>query len=202
MHISEGVLSAPVLASGAVLAATGVAMGLARLDYQKLPRVAVLSAAFFVASLIHVPVGPVSVHLVLNGVVGLLLGWAAFPSILVALALQAILMQFGGLIVLGVNTFSMAMPAVICHYLFRSMVASQNRVVAFAGGALAGALAVALAGLFVALALFGGGEDFATVAAAVGLAHVPIFIAEGVLTGLAVLFIKRVRPAMLDRDQA
>ena len=113
MHISEGVLSTPVLLSGAALTVVGTAIGLKKMDYDRIPQVAVLSAAFFVASLIHVPIGPSSVHLILNGLLGLLLGWAAFPAILVGLALQALLFQYGGLIVLGVNTFNMAMPAVV-----------------------------------------------------------------------------------------
>ena len=46
-------------------------------------------------------------HLILNGLLGMLLGWAAFPSIFVALMLQAILFQYGGITVLGVNTFNM-----------------------------------------------------------------------------------------------
>ncbi len=48
---------------------------------------------------------------------GLLLGWPAFPAILVGLFLQALLFQFGGLTVLGVNTFNVAVPAVLCFYL-------------------------------------------------------------------------------------
>ena len=99
MHISEGVLSGPVLAGGWALTAVGTAIGLKRLDYDRLMTVAILSAAFFVASLIHVPIGPVSVHLILNGLVGAILGYAAFPAICVALLLQAVLFQFGGLVV-------------------------------------------------------------------------------------------------------
>ena len=111
MHISEGVLSAPVLISGAALAAAGTAIGLKRLDYDRIAQVGVLSSAFFVASLIHVNVGPASVHLILNGIVGLLLGWSAVPAILVALTLQAIFFQYGGITVLGINTLIMALPA-------------------------------------------------------------------------------------------
>ena len=95
MHISEGVLSGPVLLSGAALAVAGTAIGLKKLDYDQVAKVGMLSAAFFVASLIHVPIGPSNAHLILNGLVGLLLGWAAFPAILVALVLQAVLFQFG-----------------------------------------------------------------------------------------------------------
>ncbi|MBT8490440.1 MAG: energy-coupling factor ABC transporter permease, partial [Deltaproteobacteria bacterium] len=86
MHISEGVLNMPVLVTGFACAAAGVAIGVKKMDADNIPKIAVLSAAFFVASLIHVPMGFVSVHLVLNGLVGILLGWTAFPAIMVALA--------------------------------------------------------------------------------------------------------------------
>lgn len=33
-----------------------------------------MTAAFFVASLIHVPIGPTSVHLLLNGLLGVVVG--------------------------------------------------------------------------------------------------------------------------------
>ena len=52
MHISEGILSGPVLISGAALAAAGTAVGLKKLDYDRIARAGILSAAFFVASLI------------------------------------------------------------------------------------------------------------------------------------------------------
>ena len=67
MHISEGVLSAPVLISGVAIAAAGTAVGFKKLDYEKIPQVAVLSAGFFIASLVHVPIGPSNAHLILNG---------------------------------------------------------------------------------------------------------------------------------------
>ncbi|WP_197481456.1 energy-coupling factor ABC transporter permease, partial [Oleiphilus sp. HI0086] len=67
MHIVDGALAAPVLAAGVVLSVVGVAIGLKKLDYDHLPQVGVLSAAFFVASYIHLPLGFSSVHLILNG---------------------------------------------------------------------------------------------------------------------------------------
>ena len=90
MHIYEGVFAATphgqlLLLAGAAATAAGTAIGLRKLDYQRMPQAAVLTAAFFVASLIHVPLGATSVHLVLNGLLGLVLGWAAFPAVLVAL---------------------------------------------------------------------------------------------------------------------
>jgi len=70
MHISEGILSAPVLLTGAALAVAGVAVGLKRLPPERMPQAAILSSAFFVASLVHVPVGFTSAHLILNGLLG------------------------------------------------------------------------------------------------------------------------------------
>jgi cobalt/nickel transport system permease protein len=118
MHISEGVLSAPVLISGAGLAAVGTGIGLKKLDFEKIAEAAMLSAVFFVASLVHVPIGPSNAHLILNGLLGLLLGWGVFPAILVALVLQAVFFQFGGITTLGVNTVIMALPAVFCFLIF------------------------------------------------------------------------------------
>lgn len=197
MHISEGVLSPAVLAGGAALAAAGTAIGLKKLDYEAIPRVALLSAAFFVATLIHVPVGPVGLHLVLNGLMGLLLGWPAFPAILIALFLQALLFQFGGLTVLGVNTVTMAVPAVVCFYLYRPLLRREGTV-ALSAAAACGATAILLSGLLVAVALLFTGEGFLRVAQLVALAHLPVMAVEGVITLFVFLFLKKVRPEMLE----
>jgi cobalt/nickel transport system permease protein len=197
MHISEGVLSPAVLASGAGLAVVGTAIGLKKLDYEAIPRVAILSAAFFVASLIHVPVGPVGVHLVLNGLMGLLLGSLAVPAILVALFLQALLFQFGGLTVLGVNTVTMAGPAVICFYLYRPLL-RRDGTTAMIAAAACGVTAILLSGLLVAAALLTTGQGFLKVAELVLLAHIPIMIIEGVITLFIFLFLGKVRPEMLE----
>jgi cobalt/nickel transport system permease protein len=199
VHISEGVLSTPVLASGAVLTAGGVALGLKKMDYAKIPEVAVMSSAFFVASLIHIPVGPSSVHLVLNGLVGVLLGWMAFPAILVALTLQALLFQFGGFTVLGVNTFNMSVPAVLSYYLFSERIRSKSRITPSVAGFLAGILGVGGGALLIALSLLCTGEEFMNVARLTLLAHLPVMIIEGIITAFCVTFLKKVRPDILEK---
>lgn len=196
MHISEGVLSGPVLVSGAALAAAGTAIGLKRLDYDQIARAGMLSGVFFVASLVHVPLGPTSVHLIMNGIVGLLLGWAAFPVILVALALQAVFFQFGGITTLGVNTLIMALPAVAGYYLFSPLL-RRGPAVALAGAFTCGFSAVLMGGLIVGLALMFTEEKFFEVAAAVVAAHLPVMIIEGIVTALCVSFLKKVQPSIL-----
>jgi len=196
MHISEGILSGPVLLSGAALAAAGTAVGLKKLDYDRLPKAGMLSAAFFVASLIHVPIGPSNVHLVLNAIVGLLLGWGAFPSILIALALQSIFFQYGGITTLGVNTIIMALPAVLCYLFAGNLVnGSQTRtlVISFC----CGFLSVLMSSILVGCALVFTEEDFFKVSAAVVLAHLPVMVIEGVITALCVGFLRKVQPSLL-----
>ncbi|MDI6890135.1 MAG: cobalt transporter CbiM [Thermodesulfovibrionales bacterium] len=198
MHISEGVLSAPVLVTGALLTSAGTALGLKKMTYERIPEVAVLSSAFFVASLIHVPVGPSSVHLILNGLLGILLGWMAFPSILVALLLQALLFQFGGFTSLGVNTFNMAAPAVIAYYLFNIPIRRANHFIGILSGFGAGLTGVGLGALFVAIALVSTGEGFLNVAKVVVVAHLPVMLIEGIITAFCVTFLKKVKPEILE----
>ena len=198
MHISEGILSAPVLITGAGLTATAVGYSLKKMEHKEVPKVAILSSVFFVASLIHVPLGPSSIHLILNGIIGLLLGWSAFPAILVALALQGVLFQFGGITTLGVNTLNMALPAIICFYLFNRGVRSENNFIALTLAFVCGFLAVLLSGTMVAVALVFTGEPFIQIAKLVLIAHLPVMILEGVLTAFCIGFLRKVRPEILD----
>jgi len=198
MHISEGILSAPILVTGASLTVTAVGYSLKKMEHKEVPKVAILSSVFFVASLIHVPVGPSSVHLILNGIIGILLGWSAFPAILVALALQGVLFQFGGITTLGVNTLNMALPAIICFYLFNRGIKGENNFIALMLAFVCGFLAVLLSGTMVATALVFTGEPFMQVAKLVLIAHLPVMILEGVLTAFCIGFLRKVRPEILD----
>jgi cobalt/nickel transport system permease protein len=201
MHIHEAALSGSaegiaVLCAGAAATAVGTALGLRRMDYEHVPQVAIVSSAFFVVSLIHIPLGVTSMHLVLSGLMGLILGWAAFPALLIALLLQAILFGHGGLLALGVNTLTMGLPAVVCYYLFRRAVACRHDGLAFAAGVAAGALAILLGALLTASALWIAGKEFELIGKAVLGFHVAVALAEGVVTGSVVVFIRKVRPEL------
>lgn len=197
MHLAEGVLSAPVLATGAALTAGGVIVGLRGMRLEDVPRVAVMSSAFFVASFIHVPVGPFSVHLVLNGLMGLLLGWAAFPAILIALTLQAVVFGYGGLTVLGVNTFTMATGALVCYLALRGWATSERSQRVLSAGALAGAGAVLVSGILGAAALAASGRQFYGEAALLLSGHAALMAVEALVTAAALRFLYRVRPETL-----
>lgn len=198
MHVSEGVLSAPLLIGGAAFAAAGTAIGLRRMDYDHIVRVGLLTATFYLASLIHVPVplSPTSAHLILNGLLGLLLGWAAVPAILIALLLQAVMFQFGGLTALGVNTVIMAAPALICSLIFTPWLRRADPFPAFAAFS-CGALAVLLGALLLGLTLALNGEPFYEAAQVAVVAHIPIMILEGLVTMFVIGFLLKVKPELL-----
>jgi cobalt/nickel transport system permease protein len=202
MHISEGLMSAPVLLGGAALTAAGLAIGLRAVKQQDVPKAAVLSAVFFVASLIHVPIGPSSAHLVLNGLIGLIMGWAAFPVIFLGLLLQGILYGFGGLTTLGVNTFNMAAPAVLCGALLRPAVNGGQAAVSTAAAFFCGAAPVLISAFLVAFSLFLTGSQFLYVAYEVIAGNLPVVVIEGFVVLFCVRFLKKVRPEVLDRSLA
>ena len=197
MHISEGILTWPVLASGAAAALAGTAVGLNKLKTEDIPKTAILSAAFFVASLIHVPLGPASIHLILNGIVGLLLGWSAFPAILVALSLQALFFQYGGLTTLGVNTLLMAFPAVLCYLILKPLILNDNNSVALAASFAGGAFCVFLSGIMMAGFLVFAHREFLEVALVIVSIHVPVMIIEGIIAMFCIGFLKKVQPSLL-----
>jgi cobalt/nickel transport system permease protein len=199
MHISEGILTLPVLAGGAALGLGGVAYALRRLPAEKLPQTAILAAAFFVASLIHVPTPPIQEHLVLNGLLGLILGWAAFPAIFIALALQALLFSFGGLTTLGINTLNMALPAVLCGALFRPLL-RKGAVARICAGALSGIMGIALAAVMVCASLAVSGESFYNLSLLILVAHIPVMLLEAVITAFIVNFLFKAKPQLLQAE--
>ncbi len=197
MHISEGILSAPVLAGGAVLTTVGTAIGLKKLDYDRIMSVSLLSATFFVASLIHVPLGPGSVHLLLGGLLGLILGWGAFPAIVVALMLQALFFQYGGIVVLGVNGLIIAGPAVFCGLILHPWLKKNSRQRAIAGF-LAGFCSILLSAILMAIALYFSDHGFLKVAGLVLISHLPVMLIEGLITMFVVNFLVKVQPEILS----
>jgi len=196
-HIPDGILSAPVLIGGAVIAAGGVAIALKKLEDRMVPRAAILSAAFFAGSLIAVPVGPSSVHLLFTGLMGVMLGLMAFPAVLVALLLQAMLFGFGGLTTLGVNTVNIALPGVLLGLALGPAIraAAPGRAAMLA--AVCGALAVVGTGALVALSLWLSSPEFAPVAKVMLITYLPLALGEAAVTAAAVGFLSRVQPAAL-----
>ncbi|MFL5339823.1 MAG: energy-coupling factor ABC transporter permease [Gemmataceae bacterium] len=202
---------------------------------EEIPRIALLTAAFFVAGLIHVRIGPTSVHLLLNGLVGVLLGRRSALAICVGIMLQAFLLGHGDVSTIGVNGCVMTLPALVSYSLYRGLRTAPalglpeallacsfvlypwsvlvggplaialkrvNRGLGisreFRAGFLTGGLAVILTVVLNCLVLIAGGvEDWRAWAGVSFLAHLPVALIEGVITGFTVDFLARVSPGML-----
>jgi cobalt/nickel transport system permease protein len=213
VHIPDGLVPAQVCAAGYAVTGLATWYSLRQINRKpdptaEIPKASLLTAAFFVASSIYIPVPPVSVHLILNGLLGVVLGYFAFPAILIGLFFQALVIGHGGLTTLGVNAAMMGLPALVAYHLFglrqRFGKALPERVslgsFAFLGGALGLGLA-ALIFLSLVITTIPAGFDadaerrFILVST---LAHVPLMVIEGIFTTLLVLFLHRVKPELLE----
>lgn len=200
MHVSEGVLAPSILGVGWFLTIVGIGVALRGISYKKIPEIAVLSSVFFIASLIHIPIGPTAAHLILNGLVGLLLGWAAFVAIFVGLFLQALFFQFGGFTTLGINTLNMAFPGLICWYLFRVLINNEKPKLTFISGFLSGFISILGAGLLTALSLYFTEKNFLILCKTLVIAHIPVAFVEGLITAFIVVYLLKLKPEVFNKN--
>ncbi len=193
MHISDGVLPASVSIAGYAATAVLAAWSARSAKGEELPKIAIVTSAFFVASLISIPIAVTSVHLLLPGLVGILLGRSAFISITMGVALQSILFQMGGITAIGANSIMMGVPALACAGLFHILKGrSFTRTVI--AGALTGGLGVILAALFLAGLLFLSNEDFWGVAKLALAWHLVVAAIESAISAFTVSFLCKVKP--------
>jgi cobalt/nickel transport system permease protein len=210
MHIPDGILPLSVCAAGYAVTGATTWYSLRKINQQEdpqanIPKAALLASAFFVASWIHIPVPPVSVHLILNGMMGVVLGWYAFPAILIGLFFQAIMFNHGGLTTLGVNAAMMGIPALLAYGVFQLRYklgpdSPKNLAIfAFLGGALGLGLAAAIAFPTLIYTIPGNIDAAAEQAsiAALMIAHIPLMFIEGVFTAMLVSFLYRVKPELI-----
>lgn len=203
MHLSEGVLHSSTLLIGAVGAVIGLAIGLKKMTGDKLALTALFSAAFFVASTIHIPVGIGSVHLILNGIAGLFLGWRVFPAFLIALTLQALMFSFGGLAVLGVNLCIMALPAVVVRLcVFPWLKANFCRQRLIVSGILSGVIGVGGAALLASCVLaFDGSNQYHDLISLLLVSHLPVFVVDSLISVGVLLTLAKMLPSTFENAE-
>ena len=211
MHIPDGIVPAEVAVAGYLAAGALMAFALRKIEGEddpqaNIPKAALLTSAFFVASWIHIPVPPTSAHLVLNGMLGVLLGYYAIPAILIGLFFQAVMFQHGGLTTLGINATMMGVPALLAYYLFglrhTFKLESPRWTSMFAF--ISGAVGLGLAALIAMTILIATIPDTLDVSAerdaiiTLTLAHVPLALIEGAFAALLVSYLLRVKPELID----
>ncbi|HEU5471880.1 MAG TPA: energy-coupling factor ABC transporter permease [Actinophytocola sp.] len=209
MHMSDGLINAPVSALFGAVAVLGVTVAGARarrdLDERMAPMAGLVAAFIFAVQMLNFPVLPgVSGHLLGGALAAILVGpWVGALCITIVLVLQSLVFADGGLTALGSNITNMALIGTVIGFL----VALALRGVAARGKA--GLLAVAFvaafcntvaasAGFVLQFAL-GGDAAFSTGAVGVTVlgVHCLIGIGEGIITALTVAAVAAVRPDLV-----
>ena len=136
---------------------------------------------------------------------GALLGWFAVPAVVIGLVLQAIMFGHGGITTIGVNALVIGIPALLAHFLFQAVRgdgAVRWRLIS--AGSLAGGIGVALSVLiFFGLLINFIPADLIDPAAerraiiALTLAHLPLILVEGAITGMLIGYLAKVKPELI-----
>ena len=210
MHIPDGFLPPNVCIAGYALTGGTTWYCLREINRDKytqanIPKASLLTAAFFVASLIHIPIPPSSVHLIFNGLMGAVLGFYAFPAILIGLFFQAVMFQHGGMSTLGINAIILGAPAIAAHLLFRQRERLPGKkqfltkILSFAAGA--GALLLSATMFAVLLVTFISPDmdvNAERTAILVSMGSYAIQAAiEGVFCAMLISFLEQVKPELL-----
>ncbi len=212
MHIPDGFLSTLVSIIFWILSLVIIAYALKRvgseLGERQVPLMGVLAAAIFAGQMLNFTVvGGTSGHLLGAALATILLGpWAAIIVMTSVVAIQALIFQDGGLLVLGANLFNMAIVGVAVAYMvyrtiFRLSGGKQWGI--FVGGFVAAWASIVLAALACALQLAASGTSPANIAipAMAGI-HALIGIGEGLITVGALAFLYATRRDLLNAGEA
>ena len=207
LHIPDGFLSLPVAVAGWLLACAALSLALrkaqAQFDERLAPLAGVMAAFIFAAQMINFPVaGGTSGHLLGAALAAIVLGpWLGIVVMAAVIALQALLFQDGGLLVMGANIVVMGVvPALVGYGLYRT-VAGRGRRLKVATTTVAAWLSVLGAALATALLLgLSGTASFRLVVPALLGIHALIGVGEALLTAAALRLIGKSRPALLRRS--
>jgi cobalt/nickel transport system permease protein len=209
LHVPDGLLSLPISllfwAISIILIIVASRRTQNELGERQIPLMGIMAAFIFAAQMINFPIaGGTSGHLMGGVLAAIVLGpWAAILAMASVIAVQALLFQDGGLLVMGANMFNMGfLPVMIGYGLYRSVI-SKSRGVQLTIGGVAAWLSVMAGALATALQLWLSGTALLSIVmpAMLGV-HALIGIIEALITVAAVGFILKVRPDLVVAQQA
>jgi cobalt/nickel transport system permease protein len=190
MHIADGIIATEMCLAADAAALGALYLSGRRVRPEEIPLMGFVGASLFAVSLLHFPLAGTSMHLALLGLGGILLGTRVLPVLFVALLFQALLLQHGGFISVGLNTLNMGLGAVAAGWIWRRTHAAET-VRSFLAGSVAILIPAALMGVEFYLTGYGRGMLYLISVYAV------VASIEGVLTITAVRFLRRVQPEIL-----
>jgi cobalt/nickel transport system permease protein len=209
LHIPDGFLSFIVSAVCWAISTMILSIAISRtnksLGEKQVPLMGVMAAFIFAAQMINFPVaGGTSGHLLGGALAAIVLGpWAAMVVMTAVIAVQSLLFQDGGLLVMGANILNMGLiTSVIGYGLYRAVFGRPRRVKLVVAGfgawlsVMAGALATALE------LWLSGTSNLQTVTLAMLGVHAVIGIGEALITVAALTFILQTRPGLVGEGSA
>ncbi|OUJ18274.1 ABC-type Co2+ transport system permease component [Methanonatronarchaeum thermophilum] len=205
MHIADGVLAEPVWIAGIIITIALVLWSLRKIDRDDIPRIALITAALFVITYIHIPVGGSSAHLTMAGALGILLGSQAYLSATIIIILHAVT-GHGGITTIGINTVFMGIPALIAYLMYVKGLNYINRehAEAILGGIVSAigvvlVVTLAVASLIISEPLMDAG--LTEMAYSLAVVHAPIILLEGIVLAVVIGYLAKVKPEMLVKTK-
>ena len=209
LHIPDGFLS--FIVSAVCWAISGMILSVAisrtnkSLGEKQVPLMGVMAAFIFAAQMINFPVaGGTSGHLLGGALAAIVLGpWAAMVVMTAVIAVQSLLFQDGGLLVMGANILNMGLITSVIGYGLYRVVFGRSRRVKLVVAGFAAWLSVMAGALATALQLWlSGTSNLQTVTLAMLGVHAVIGIGEALITVAALTFILQTRPGLMGEESA
>lgn len=209
MHIQDGLLDLKTCTATTVVSAgfLGYALRQIRLDkgIQNAPLMGVVAACLFAAQMLNFPIpGGTSGHLLGGVLAAVMLGpWSGLVVVTVVLTVQCLLMQDGGITVLGANVLNVGVIGCTLGYTIAAPIqrlcGGQRGIVI--GAVLAAWFAVMLGAATCAFELAVSGTlPLPPTLGIMLLVHSMIGLGESVITGLALVFVLRTRPDLVHQE--
>ncbi|MFC3896789.1 energy-coupling factor ABC transporter permease [Lentzea rhizosphaerae] len=209
MHMSDGLLNAPVSIAFLAVAAVGVGFALVKaradLDDRTAPMAGLVATFIFAVQMINFPILPgASGHLLGGALAAILVGpYVGALCVTIVLVVQALLFADGGLTAIGANVTNMALIGTATG--FGVAVALRKLAERGKGGLAAVAFVsafvntvVAATGFVVEYAIGGvGGVEIGKVALLMWGLHALIGIGEGLITAVTVTSVAAIRPDLV-----
>jgi cobalt/nickel transport system permease protein len=207
MHIPDGFLSLVVALVCWVITAGVLAVAISKtnrmLGEKQVPLMGIMAAFIFAAQMINFPVaGGTSGHLLGGALAAIVLGpWAAMLVMTAVIAVQGLLFQDGGLVVMGANILNMGLLTAAVGYGLYRMAAARGKTTRLVVAGIAAWLSVMTGALATSLQLWlsGTAKLDIVVPAMLGV-HTLIGFGEALITVAALAFILRTRPDLLGAD--
>jgi cobalt/nickel transport system permease protein len=212
MHAPDGFLSLPIAAIMWVLTLVAIGISVKKtnetFDERAIPLMGVTAAFIFAAQMFNFQViGGTSGHLLGGVLAAILLGpWAGTLVMAAVIAVQGLVFQDGGLVVMGANIFNMGVVGTLGGYaVYRALCSvfggEQRGGIPAAGIAAWLSVVAGASAMAIELGLSGTTDIVVALAAMAGI-HALIGIGEALVTMAALTFVRVSRPDLLKLRDA